>query len=235
MATELLQITEQVAGQPAWHLPAGWQRRYELLFHEMGLLGKVNGSPEKVAVDSSARRPAAGAVIGVAACAGKEGASTVAAHLAVAAAAIGCQTLLVDTCSCHNPSQHARFSVSLHPGWAEFVQTSGEHPTALLPLSTNLWLLPAGKRSVQATRAHDIYELHSAVKEISAGFDLTFFDLPPASQSTMTLRFAGVLDGVILVAEARQTSQSQLRRAAELVQRSNGSLLSVVLNRADLT
>jgi len=235
MATELLHKTDQVAGQPQWRLPAGWQRRYEVLLHQMGLLPQVNNAGEKAPVEASPRKPAAGAMIGVAACAGKEGASTVAAHMAAAAAAAGIQTLLVDTCSCHNPSQHARFSVSLHPGWAEFVQTSGENPTALLPLSANLWLLPAGKRSVQATRAHDIYELHSAVKEISAGFALTVFDLPPASRSTMTLRFASVLDGVVLVAEAQQTSQSQFHRAAELVRRSNGRLLGVVLNRAGLT
>lgn len=229
MATDLLQRTEQVAGQAEWRLPAEWQRRYELLLRRLGLLGKLNGS---VADEEPSRKQGVGALIGITGCAGEEGASTVAAHMAAAAAAAGIQTLLVDTCCCHNPSQHARFSVSLHPGWSEFVQTSGEHPTAILPLSTNLWLLPAGKRSAQATRAHDIYELHSAVKEISAGFALTLFDLPPASLSTMTLRFAGVLDGIVLVAEAQRTSQLQLRRTAELVRRSTGRLFGVVLNQA---
>ncbi len=233
MPTDLLQQIEKNPVQAAWRLPAGWQRRYEALLHQMGLLAKLKSAPEKIADETSGRKTAAGVRVGVAACIGKEGASTVAAHLAAAAAAVGIQTLLVDTCSCHNPSQHARFSVSLHPGWAEFVQTSGEQPTAILPLSANLWLLPAGKRSAQATRAHDVYELHSAVKEISAGFAMTLFDLPPASQSTMTLRFAGVLDGLVLVADAGRTSQLQLRRAAELVRRSNGRLLGVVLNRAD--
>lgn len=230
MATDLLQKTEQLSGRAEWRLTREWQRRYEQLLLAMGLFAKPNGdAPDQ----EPSRTPNVGSLIGVAACAGKEGASTVAAHLAVATAAMGRQTLLVDTCANHHPSQHARFSASLHPGWAEFVQTSGEQPTAILPLSANLWLLPAGKRSVQASRAHNVYELQSAVKEISAGFALTLFDLPPAARSTMTLRFAGVLDGLVLVAEAQRTSQSHIRRAAELVQRSNGRLLGVVLNRSD--
>lgn len=230
MATDLLQKTEQLAGQARWRLTDKWQRRYEQLLRGLGLLGKSNGEASQ---QESSRAPAAGALIGVAACAGKEGASTVAAHMAVAAATLGCSTLLVDACSCHNPSQHARFGVSLHPGWAEFVQTSGDHPTAILPVSPHLWLLPSGKRSVQASRAHDVYELHSAVKEISAGFALTIFDLPPAARSTMTLRFGSVLDGLLLVAEAQRTSQSHVQRAAELIRRSNGRLLGVVLNQSE--
>lgn len=230
MATDLLQRTEQVTGRAEWRLPSGWQQRYEQLLRGLGVFAKSNGDASQ---QESSRSPLAGALIGVAACVGKEGASTVAAHMAAAAAKVGIQTLLVDTCCDHNPSQHARFSVSLHPGWAEFVQTSGEHPTAILPLSTNLWLLPAGKRSAQASRAHDVYELHSAVKEISSGFALTLFDLPPATQSTMTLRFGSVLDGLLLVAEAQRTSQSHVRRAAELIGRSNGRLLGVVLNQSE--
>lgn len=228
--SEAARTTVSPSTSVGWHLPIEWQRRYEAILLALGCESPCAGGARETAAPNNVNHTQAAKWIGVSGCCGGEGSSTIAAHLAVAAAS-GRSVLLVDGCA-DSPSQHWRFSSALHPGWNEHLLFGGEHPTAYVSLGGQLWMLPAGKRSSQSTRAHDLFELNAAIKEIAVGFDITVFDLPPVLRSSLTLRFAGLLDAMIVVAAAGRTTRDQVSRAVELIGRARGRVEHVILNYA---
>jgi capsular exopolysaccharide synthesis family protein len=170
--------------------------------------------------------------LGVTSAAPGEGVSTVAAHLAAVAAAVpGREVLLVDT-NFDAPSHHHRFAVPARPGLAELLQSGGDTPTAIHATALpNLSILPAGKTTGKASRLHDVLELAAGIKELSADFDLVVFDLPPAGMASLSLRFASVLDGTLLVVESARTTRDAVQRTLELLRRARATVVGTVFNK----
>ena len=209
-----------VAAIPWRFLDAPLQRRYQVVLKRLGW-------PE-------GNSTTALQTLGVTSADAGEGVSTVAAHLAaVAAAQPDCEVLLVDA-NIAAPAQHLRFGLAGKPGFAELLQSGGDTPTAIRGTAVpNLAVLPAGKASGHASRVHDVLELAAGVKELAAGFDLAVFDLPPAGKVSLALRFASVLDGVLLVIAAGRTSRDAAVRTIELLRRAHANVVGVVFNRAE--
>ena len=74
-------------------------------------------------------------------------------------------------------------------------------------------------------------EVHQGVARLKASdYDYIIFDMPAVSQTNSTLRVAGLMDVVLLVAEAEKTSRAALRRANEQLKDAQANV-KVVLNK----
>jgi protein-tyrosine kinase len=152
--------------------------------------------------------------------------------LAAAAASWGDYQILLVDANLAEPSVHERFGVSLHPGWANILQDGDALAKHIQPASVfNLSVLAAGTLDAQTMQADIVPELSGLVKELSAGYDLTVFDLPPVESCNDAARLAAMLDGVVLVVEAEMTHRDDVRRASELLTRYGARTLGVALNK----
>jgi capsular exopolysaccharide synthesis family protein len=161
-----------------------------------------------------------------------EGVSTVAAHLAAAAAARHeGRVLLVDANLAH-PAAPRIFGVAPAPGLADCIG-SGEPAVELIQPSamTNLFVLSAGKMVGSPARVYESPKLAGLVQELADRFDLTVFDLPPVHQASCTSRLTSALDGVVLVIEAERVPWEAVARVRQLLVRADGHLVGAVLNK----
>ena len=64
----------------------------------------------------------------------------------------------------------------------------------------------------------------------ASDYDYIIFDLPPVSQTSMTPRFARIMDMVLLIIESEKTSQDVVKQATSLLAESKANI-SAVLNK----
>jgi capsular exopolysaccharide synthesis family protein len=159
-----------------------------------------------------------------------EGKSTIAAHLALAHAAQGRRTLLIDG-DLRRPSVHRRFGVASSPGlssllvgeifWRGAVVPSGVHP--------QLDLLPAGPPS---RRASDLMgtSLRDLLEEAGRLYDLILVDGPPLLGFAEPLEMATAVDGVLVVARAGETSRKAVGSVLTALRRLRAEVVGLVLN-----
>lgn len=158
---------------------------------------------------------------------GGEGTSTVAAQFAYALAADpGVRVLLVDVHP-RRPAYAAdgssrvlaaEFSVPPHGG------VSAAPRPDLMPLQEAV--TTAGGAAPQALR--DI------LQAVAGGYDWVLLDGPPVLDSPDAAPLGQAADGVIVVVQAGRTKRPVLARTVDLVSRSGGRIIGMVLNRRRL-
>jgi capsular exopolysaccharide synthesis family protein len=171
-------------------------------------------------------------LLGVTSCRSGEGASTVAAHLAMAAATGGERRVLLVDAHFSRPCVPRIFAVRGRPGlaeaieegrrWAELLQSSGD---------PRLSLLVAGRPSGNASRVYEAAALPGMLEELSADFDLVVVDLPALASYAAALRLGALLDGIVLVVEAERVHRDVARNAVRQLQQGGAHPVGVVLNK----
>ena len=159
--------------------------------------------------------------------------ATVAANLAVALAAAGDATLLIDA-DLRRPAQHAIFGLPNDDGVALFLRGRA----AALPLRATavpgLSLLPSGPPPPDPAEllASDRFRILLALAREAAEFVVV--DAPPVTAVADALAVAAAVDGVLLVVRAGRTRRGAAQRAKEQLERVGANLLGVVLTDAKL-
>jgi len=160
-----------------------------------------------------------------------EGKTTLAVHLAVANAARGKKTLIVDG-DLRRPSVHAKFGLTHHEGlsnvltgeltWREALQTIDGRP--------NLSILTAGPGS---HRAADLMgpRLSELLDEFAKEFALVILDSPPLLGFAEGLQIASAADGVLIISRAGETKRKTVATVVSTLQRVRANIIGVVLNR----
>ena len=159
-----------------------------------------------------------------------EGKSTIAAHLAVSHAEQGHRTLLVDG-DLRRPSVHRRFDLPGTPGLSN-VLVSGmpwQDAVAKIPSLPMLDILPAGPSS---RRAADLLgrTLPALLEESAGGYDLVILDAPPLLGFAEPLQMATLVDGVVVVTRAGETSRKAVASVIATLHRLRAAVVGVVLN-----
>ena len=170
--------------------------------------------------------------LGVTSCRYGEGVSTVAAHLAMAAAArrVG-KVILVDA-NLSRPSVTQIFGASNLPGLAECVLDDQPVIDALYPTTMeNLHVLASGKVQGSPARAYGAENLLEVVADLAANSVLTIFDLPPVRQVSCANRLSAALDGVVLVVEAESVRWEAALRVKEILSRAGARVVGAILNK----
>ena len=161
-----------------------------------------------------------------------EGVSTLAAHLAITAAADGPVRVLLVDADLEQPTLHRLLGTQLDPGLAECLRAErGPAEAAGESGFPGVSMLGAGRLRDSPARLWDLPTLPGLVEDLSHEFELVVFDLPPVAQQSWMRRLAGLLDGVLLVVEAERVSGQAARRAKELLRGTEAHLLGAVLNK----
>ena len=170
--------------------------------------------------------------LGLTSCYRREGVSTVAAQMAVEAAASGRYRVLLVDANLAFPSAHRIFKVKPTPGLADCL-ASGEDPADCFQDTGDgrLSILPAGDTRNADLGLYPAEGLEQLVKSLKSDFDLVVFDMPAVGQRGPVIRLAGLLDGVVLVVEAQRVRAEVAGRITGQLSRANVRLLGAVLNK----
>lgn len=160
-----------------------------------------------------------------------EGKTTTLANLAITFARVG-QRVIVLCCDLRRPRVHEFFGMSNRVGFtsmllgdapaSEAIQpVRGDLPIGLVasgPLAPNPAELLASKRAV------------SVIEELDSQCDLLLIDSPPVLPVTDAQVISGLVDGVLLVANAGSSNRRDVRRAVELLRQVDAPLIGSILN-----
>ena len=210
--------------EPPLQQVAGHKLRREVRQHYEMLLQRL---PWPAGGASAAPR-----TIGLSSCRSGEGVSTVAAHLAIAAAAFGDYPVLLVDANFARPCVPRIFGVRGRPGLAEAIRelSACRGPAAFRGGQSFLVGGRDGRPAVTGVFAAPAME--GLIKELAGEFDLVVVDLPAVDRARpRRLPMAGRLDGIVLVLEAGRAPCEAAQRVSDLLVRAGAHLLGVVLNK----
>lgn len=164
----------------------------------------------------------------------EEGKTTVAVNLAIALAQSGRRVLLVDG-NLHRPRLQELFPKARKEGLSNILVGRGELNDLVTATDLpNLSVLSSGPLPPNPTELLAGSYFQDMIAKASDRFDQIIFDGPPVLLMSDALVMAGVVDGVILVCRARQTSRGIVLRAREQLEQVNGRVFGAVLNAAQV-
>jgi len=164
-----------------------------------------------------------------------EGKSTLAVHLAIANAARGKNTLLLDA-DLRRPSIHAKFGLNPREGLSNVLTGALAWQDVVIQLEgrPNLSILPSGPGS---HRAADLVgpRLAELLDEFAKEYDLVILDSPPLLGFAESLQMASAADGVLIVSRAGETKRRAVAAVVSALQRVRANVIGVVLNQMSRT
>jgi succinoglycan biosynthesis transport protein ExoP len=160
----------------------------------------------------------------------REGKTTTAVHLAIAHSSQNRKTLLIDA-DLRRPGIHDRLGLSNDRGmstvasggieWHEVIQKSEAWP--------DLDILTAGPASRRAAdRLGGV--LNKLLTEAEPEYDLVIVDAPPLLGFAEPLQMAAVVDGVVIITLAGQTSRTAVGSVISSLKRLKANVIGVALN-----
>lgn len=160
-----------------------------------------------------------------------EGKSTVAAYLAITAAAYKKRKTVLIDCDLRRPTVHKLFNLPIENGITELIDGSIKVEDALksTPMK-HLWVVTAGTMKDNPTELFEGDSVKKAIEQIKFYFDLVFVDCAPVIPVSDPVVLAPELDGLLLVVRAGSTQQDVIKRACDIISKSESHVVGVVLN-----
>jgi len=162
-----------------------------------------------------------------------EGKSTTVANLAITFAQMGTKTLLMDT-DFRRPILHSIFGLEKEIGITNYLV--GRAPLEMAIKKTpiqNLDIITCGVIPPNPSELLASEKMKMFLEQLKTEYQMILFDSPPVIAVTDAAVLSLLLDGVVLVASARQTSQQALARAKTLLENVKAKMLGVVLNKVE--
>jgi polysaccharide biosynthesis transport protein len=172
-----------------------------------------------------------------------EGKSTTVANLGVALAQSGRDVLLVSA-DLRRPRIHELFGLPNKSGLSNLLADDPPVPAKRLQatlhgnralvelwsIAPHLWLILSGPLPPHPSALLDSAAMRQFLEEQEKLFDLILLDCPPALVAD-TLALASLVDGLLVVADAKQTDRSAVTRLREEFGQTDGKLIGAVFNR----
>jgi capsular exopolysaccharide synthesis family protein len=164
-----------------------------------------------------------------------EGKTLTAVNLAISMAQELDKTALLVDADLRAPAIHKYFGLPVGPGLIDYLEGSKTIPELLVhPQGLDkLVLLPGGRPTEWAAELIRSGRMVELVKEVKNFYPDRYilFDLAPMLSYADALAFAPLVDGIIVVVEARQTPREDLMRMREML--AGYPVLGYVFNKAD--
>ncbi|QIZ72420.1 GumC family protein [Oxynema aestuarii] len=161
-----------------------------------------------------------------------EGTSTVAIHLAQAAAAMGQRVLIVDT-DLRSPELHERAGLLNKHGLTDLITGQFELEEAIerSPLENNLFVLTAGSIPPDPIRLLASQKMVDLMHKMQSTFDLVIYDTTKIVGLADVSLITANTDGLLLVAAIGKIKSGVLERALDDLRLAGIPLLGTVANR----
>jgi capsular exopolysaccharide synthesis family protein len=162
-----------------------------------------------------------------------EGKSTVAVHLAHAAAAMGQRVLLVDA-DLRCPRLHEQMELINGQGLTDLISRDLDFNSIIQRSlrEDNLFLLTAGLIPPDPIRLLASQKMQDLMGKLQAAFDLVIYDTPQLVGLADAYLLAAHTDGVVLIAGLGQLKRSMMEQALEELKVTSTPILGVVANKA---
>lgn len=163
----------------------------------------------------------------------KEGKTTIAVHLATAAARAGSRVILVDA-DLRRAGVTQKMGLDSSTGLADVLSNQREVDDALVevPLSEDavgqLRVLPAGPHPPNPAALMSSNRMQELVGELERDADLVIIDSPAALAVSDSVPLMKSVSGIVLVARLNQSDQATVERLRQIVTSAHGQLLGVV-------
>ena len=162
-----------------------------------------------------------------------EGKSTTVANLAITFSQMETKTLLMDT-DFRRPVLHSIFGMEKEPGVTNYLagKISLEGILRKTPVE-NLDVITCGVIPPNPSELLASEKMKEFVAQLKNKYQMILFDSPPVIAVTDAVVLSLLLDGVVLVICAGQTSQQGLVRAKTLLENVNAKVMGGVLNKIE--
>ena len=162
-----------------------------------------------------------------------EGKTTTASNLAIALARAGKRVILLDA-DLRKPRLHHEFGISNAVGFTSMLLDSrlsadAFHRTAL----DSLLVVPSGPVPPNPSELLSLPATREVLGLLRSECDVLIVDSPPVLPVTDALILSGYVDGVLVVANAKEAQVSTLKRMRELLEQVNAQVIGVNVNYVD--
>jgi protein-tyrosine kinase len=161
-----------------------------------------------------------------------EGKTLTAINLALAISLELQETSLLVEADLREPNMRRYFGLNAKRGLTDYLLKGTPLPELLInPGIDRFVFLPGGQSIPNSAEILGSPKMHDLVTEMKQCYPDRYvvFDLPPLFECADPLIFSEYVDGILLVAEAYQTTVEQLHKAMELLEGKN--ILGAVLNK----
>jgi Mrp family chromosome partitioning ATPase len=170
--------------------------------------------------------------IGLISCSRGEGVSTVAAHLALAAAIHGKSPALLVDANCESPNLHDLFDVDREPGLIEVLHDRVQLAEVCQSVNGNqLSVLAAGRLARSEVPMQDTADMTDFLEAVKSRYSMVIFDLGAIDPASITWPLVNKLDGLLLVVEAEKVDWEAARRCKQSLTAAGANLLGAVFNK----
>jgi capsular exopolysaccharide synthesis family protein len=162
-----------------------------------------------------------------------DGKSTVAVHLAQAAAAMGQRVLLVDA-NLRCPSLHHRLGILNVHGLTEVISQDLDWRNIIerSPIEENLYVMTSGVIPPDSVRLLASQKMQNLMYELQANFDLVIYDTPSLLGLPDAHLLAPNTNGMLLVAGLGQLKRNALKQVLTDIEISGTPLLGMIANKS---
>jgi len=165
----------------------------------------------------------------------QEGKSTVALSVGRAAGELDLPTLLVEA-DLRRPSLASKSGawVNSPRGFSSMLVSGSSMGEAVWPIAdSSMDLLPAGPLPPNPAALLGSEALTDFDREARSRYELVVYDTPPLSVAADASLIASVVEGVVLVVDARKTQRRLAEQAVDQLRRAQATIFGVVVNRVD--
>ena len=167
-----------------------------------------------------------------------EGKSTVAAYLAITAAAYKKRKTVLIDCDLRRPTQHIHMGVPRDPGISNYIFEGADGDYARYFAATDiptLKVLPCGAIPPSPPELIGNQKFRNLIQSLKAEFDWVLIDSPPIASLTDTIVLASLVDMVAFVVKHNENDRDLIRRCLKQLRDVHANLIGAVLNDVDFS
>jgi capsular exopolysaccharide synthesis family protein len=166
-----------------------------------------------------------------------EGKTTTATNTAISLAQTGAKVLIIDA-DMRRPRLHSVFGIENSGGLSSVLSSDLDDDEILAFVRqderTNLNILTSGPIPPNPAELIGSEQMAKLLRTLQAHYTHVVVDSPPIASFTDGVLIASMVDGVVLVVNAGETSRQVVRRSRQLLQDIGARILGVVLNNVNL-
>lgn len=160
----------------------------------------------------------------------KEGVTTILTNLGTYFSKTSGHKVLIVDANLRNPSMQKLFKGSDVEGLSDVLQGNITLDRAIKEAGSNLYILPAGKTSLNPMTLLNSHMMHDLLKHAKDKYDIVLVDVAPLNEHKDGVVLAPSLDGTVIVLNEGETKRHIVKIVTTALMNNKASVLGAVLN-----